>query len=153
MGRSSGSRPARPTWSRSPSTRTTGSVTARSGIPPATWSASRACAESGRGRPSEPSGPSIRHANSAAVQPPNYEETTMSSPIRSLVIPVSDLAAAKAVYTALLGQPHTDQPYYVGYNVDGFEVAQNPSGSGGGAVAYADVDDLDGIRETLLAAG
>jgi predicted enzyme related to lactoylglutathione lyase len=77
----------------------------------------------------------------------------MSSPIRSLVIPVSDLAAAKAVYTALLGQPHTDQPYYVGYNVDGFEVALNPSGSGGGAVAYADVDDLDGIRETLLAAG
>ena len=37
----------------------------------------------------------------------------MSPAIRSLVIPVSDLAAAKAVYTALLGNPHTDQPYYV----------------------------------------
>jgi len=47
----------------------------------------------------------------------------MSATIRSLVIPVSDLDAAKAVYTAVLGAPHTDQPYYVGYNVDGFEVA------------------------------
>ena len=77
----------------------------------------------------------------------------MSSPIRSLVIPVSDLTAAKAVYTPLLGEPHTDEPYYVGYNVDGFEVALNPAGSGGGAVAFADVDDLDGTREKLLAAG
>jgi hypothetical protein len=42
------------------------------------------------------------------------EETNMSPTIRSLVIPVSDLEAAKAVYTALLGAPHTDQPYYVG---------------------------------------
>jgi extradiol dioxygenase family protein len=31
----------------------------------------------------------------------------MSPTIRSLVIPVSDLDAAKAVYTALLGAPHT----------------------------------------------
>ena len=57
----------------------------------------------------------------------------MSPTTRSLVIPVSDLDAAKAVYTALLGAPHTDQPYYVGYNVD--------------------VKDLDATRATLLAAG
>ena len=77
----------------------------------------------------------------------------MSATIRSLVIPVSDLAATKAVYTALLGTPHTDEAYYVGYNVDGFEVALNPAGAGGGPVAFADVDDLDGMRATLLAAG
>src|SRR5258706_13142147 len=82
------------------------------------------------------------------------EETTMSATIRSLVIPVSDLDAAKAVYTALLGAPHTDQPYYVGYNVDGFEVALNPGEEvGGGPVAFADVEDLDATRLTLLAAG
>ena len=51
----------------------------------------------------------------------------MSPTIRSLVIPVSDLEAAKAVYTALLGAPHTDQPYYVGYNVDGFEIGLGPA--------------------------
>ena len=36
------------------------------------------------------------------------EETSMSPTIRSLVIPVSDLDAAKAIYTALLGAPRTD---------------------------------------------
>jgi hypothetical protein len=34
----------------------------------------------------------------------------MSPTIRSLVIPVSNLDAAKAVYTALLGAPHTNTP-------------------------------------------
>ncbi|UQX86884.1 hypothetical protein M6D93_11255 [Jatrophihabitans telluris] len=77
----------------------------------------------------------------------------MSPTIRSLVIPVTDLAAAKAVYTALLGAPHTDESYYVGYNVDGFEVSLNPSGDTAGPVAFADVDDLDAARESLLAAG
>ena len=65
----------------------------------------------------------------------------MSPTIQSLVIPVTDLEAAKSVYTALLGTPHTDTPYYVGYNVGGFEVA------------FADVDDLEATRDTLLAAG
>jgi predicted enzyme related to lactoylglutathione lyase len=77
----------------------------------------------------------------------------MSPTIRSLVIPVSDLDTAKAVYTALLGAPHTDQPYYVGYNVDGFEVSLAPGDVAGGPVAYADVEDLDATRATLLAAG
>jgi predicted enzyme related to lactoylglutathione lyase len=77
----------------------------------------------------------------------------MSATIRSLVVPVSDLAAAKAVYTALFGEPHTDQPYYVGYDAEGFEVSLAPQEDTGGSVAFADVDDLDGVRTTLLAAG
>ena len=78
----------------------------------------------------------------------------MSPTIRSVVVPVTDLEAAKAIYTALFGAPHTDQPYYVGYNADGFEVSLNPQGKGiGGPVAYADVDDLDAVRAALLAAG
>ena len=40
----------------------------------------------------------------------------MSPTIRSLVVTVSDMDAVKKTYTALLGAPHTDQPYYVGYN-------------------------------------
>lgn len=77
----------------------------------------------------------------------------MSATIRSLVIPVTDLDATKTVYTALLGAPHTDESYYVGYNVEGFEIGLNPAGQGGGPVAFADVDDLDATRVTLLAAG
>ena len=77
----------------------------------------------------------------------------MSPTIRSIVVPVSDLDATKAVYPALYGAPHTDSPYYVGYNVDGFEVSLAPGEQTAGPVAYADVDDLDGMRESLLAAG
>jgi predicted enzyme related to lactoylglutathione lyase len=78
----------------------------------------------------------------------------MSPTIRSLVVPVSDLDAAKSVYTTLLGDPHTDQPYYVGYNVDGFEVSLAPHGDAAiGPVAYVDVEDLDATRATLLGAG
>ena len=78
----------------------------------------------------------------------------MSPTIRSVVVPVTDLEAAKAIYTALYGAPHTDQPYYVGYNADGFEISLNPQGKGvGGPVAYTDVDDLDAVRAALLAAG
>jgi predicted enzyme related to lactoylglutathione lyase len=77
----------------------------------------------------------------------------VSSTIRSLVIPVSDLDAAKTIYTALFGAPHTDQPYYVGYDVDGFEVSLAPGDVAGGPVAYADVEDLDATRAALLAAG
>ena len=42
---------------------------------------------------------------------------------------MSDLDAAKAVHTALLGSPHTDESYYVGYNVNGCEVGLNPAGA------------------------
>jgi hypothetical protein len=77
----------------------------------------------------------------------------MGTAIRSVVVPVTDLDAAKSVYTALYGAPHTDSPYYVGYHVDGFEVSLAPQEKTGGPVAYTDVDDLDGTRATLLAAG
>ena len=77
----------------------------------------------------------------------------MGTAIRSVVVPVTDLAAAKSVYTALYGAPHTDTPYYVGYNVDGFEVSLAPQEQTAGPVAYTDVDDLDAARDALLAAG
>ena len=77
----------------------------------------------------------------------------MSPTIQSLVIPVSDLAAAKVVYGALYGDPHTDTPYYVGYNVNGFEIALTPGDVSGGPVAYADVEDLDAAHAALIEAG
>lgn len=77
----------------------------------------------------------------------------MSPTIRSVVVPVSDLDAAKAVYGAVLGTPHTDTPYYVGYDVNGFEVSLNPNGETAGPVTNVDVDDLDAARATLLEAG
>lgn len=47
--------------------------------------------------------------------------------LRTAIYPVTDLAAAKAWYTALLGQaPHFDQPFYVGFEVGGFELGLLP---------------------------
>jgi hypothetical protein len=71
----------------------------------------------------------------------------MSPTIRSVVVPISDLVAAKAIYWALLGAPHTGQPYDVGYSAAGFEVGLDPHGDvAGWPVASADVDDLDAVR-------
>ena len=48
----------------------------------------------------------------------------MSPTIRSIVVPVSDLDATKAVYTALYGAPHTDPEASLAFYRDilGFEV-------------------------------
>src|SRR6478735_4080301 len=77
----------------------------------------------------------------------------MSTTLQSAVIPVSDLDAAKAVYGTLFGEPHTDTPYYVGYNVSGFEIALTPADVSGGPVLYADIADLDAAHAELIAAG
>jgi predicted enzyme related to lactoylglutathione lyase len=80
----------------------------------------------------------------------------MSPTIRSLVVPVSDLNAAKAVYRALLGEPHTDQPYYVGYRLGDQEVGLDPNGHAQGMtgpVSYWDVDDIEKTVSVLVEAG
>ena len=49
--------------------------------------------------------------------------------IKTVLHPVTDLAAAKAVYTALLGiEPQADAPYYVGYEVEGQQIGLVPGG-------------------------
>ncbi len=79
------------------------------------------------------------------------------SAVNTLIFPVADLNAAKKVFTTLLGaQPHTDQPYYVGYNVDGQEIALDPNGHRKGltgATPYWSVDDLEATVAALTAAG
>lgn len=79
------------------------------------------------------------------------------SAVSTLIYPVTDLAAAKAVFTALLRtEPHTDEPYYVGYSVDGQEIALDPSGHRKGltgATPYWPVDDLEGALTALVEAG
>ncbi len=63
--------------------------------------------------------------------------------IASIVYTVQDLDAAKAIHTALLGtEPHTDESYYVGFNVGGLEIGLSPQGQGASPIAYVGVDDL-----------
>jgi predicted enzyme related to lactoylglutathione lyase len=79
------------------------------------------------------------------------------SAVNTLIYPVADLDAAKRVFTALLGaQPHTDEAYYVGYNVDGQEFALDPNGHRKGlkgATPFWSVDDLEATIASLVDAG
>jgi predicted enzyme related to lactoylglutathione lyase len=47
--------------------------------------------------------------------------------LRTAIYPASDLAAAKHWYTQVLDQqPYFDEPFYVGFNVGGFELGLIP---------------------------
>ena len=77
--------------------------------------------------------------------------------IKTVLHPVSDLAAAKAVYTALLGvRPQVDDSYYVGFEADGQHIGLVPNGGPQGMtspVAYWHVPDIEAKVVEVTAAG
>lgn len=76
--------------------------------------------------------------------------------IHNIVYAVADLDAATAIHTALLGtEPHTNTPYYVGYNVGGVEIALTPHDQAGlrPPVAHVLVADLDAALAEVQKAG
>jgi predicted enzyme related to lactoylglutathione lyase len=75
--------------------------------------------------------------------------------VSTIVYPVTDVARAKAVYTALLGTPPTtDQPWYVGWHVDGQDIGLDPHGDvTAGPLAHHHVTDIRATLAALLAAG
>jgi predicted enzyme related to lactoylglutathione lyase len=80
----------------------------------------------------------------------------MTTGFRTIIIPVKDLDAAKALYGGLLGVPPTvDMAYYVGFEAGDQHVGLDPSGHGGagGPVAYWHTADIEGDVERLSAQG
>ena len=77
--------------------------------------------------------------------------------IRTVLHPVSDLAAAKAVYTALLGVPPTaESDYYVGFDAAGQHIGLVPGGGPqamSSPVAYWHVPDIEAKLAEVTAAG
>jgi len=77
--------------------------------------------------------------------------------IKTVLHPVSDLAKAKAVYTALLGiPPQHDSSYYVGYEAAGQHIGLVPAGgpqSMTSPVAYWHVPDIEAKLAEVTAAG
>jgi predicted enzyme related to lactoylglutathione lyase len=77
--------------------------------------------------------------------------------IKTVLHPVSDLAKAKATYTALLGfAPQTDSPYYVGFDTEGQHIGLVPGGGPQGMtspVAYWHVPDIEAKLAEVIAAG
>jgi predicted enzyme related to lactoylglutathione lyase len=77
--------------------------------------------------------------------------------IKTVLHPVTDLAKAKAVYTALLGmEPQADAAYYVGYEAAGQQIGLVPGGGAQGMtspVAYWHVPDIEAKLAEVTAAG
>jgi len=77
--------------------------------------------------------------------------------IKTVLHPVSDLDAAKAVYAALLGtQPQHDASYYVGFDVAGQHIGLVPGGGPQGMtspVAFWHVPDIEARLAAVTAAG
>jgi predicted enzyme related to lactoylglutathione lyase len=77
--------------------------------------------------------------------------------IKTVLHPVSDLEAAKPVYTALLGiPPQHDAPYYVGFEVAGQHIGLVPGGGPQGMtspVAFWHVPDIEAKLAEVTAAG
>jgi predicted enzyme related to lactoylglutathione lyase len=72
---------------------------------------------------------------------------------------VPDLDKAKAWYAAAFGlAPYFDEPFYVGFNIGGYELGLDPDPSGGspgpgGSVPYWRVDSIHAAVQHFVASG
>jgi predicted enzyme related to lactoylglutathione lyase len=78
--------------------------------------------------------------------------------LRTVIYHVPDVALAKAWYSAAFGiTPYFDEPFYVGFDVGGFELGLHPDMTGvqfgNNAVAYWGVPDIAAAHAALLAQG
>lgn len=79
--------------------------------------------------------------------------------LRTVIYRASDLSKAKTWYTAVLGiEPYFSEPFYVGFNVGGFELGLDPDArdlaqGSGGVIAYWGVENADTALQKLLELG
>jgi len=79
--------------------------------------------------------------------------------LRTAIYYVPDMGKAKTWYRSLLGiDPYFDQPFYIGFNVGGFELGLHPAGAEhlpgpAGAVPYWGVERMTVAWPRLLGLG
>jgi predicted enzyme related to lactoylglutathione lyase len=77
--------------------------------------------------------------------------------LRTTIYKVGDINQAKAWYSQVLGiQPYFDEPFYVGFNVGGYELGLQPEEgqtTKGGVATYWGVSDVKKTYEKLLSQG
>lgn len=77
--------------------------------------------------------------------------------LRTVGYKVPDIAKAKEWYASILGvEPYFDQPFYVGFNVAGYELGLQPGDNNpktANEVVYWGVDDVQAAYDHLLARG
>jgi predicted enzyme related to lactoylglutathione lyase len=82
----------------------------------------------------------------------------MLQKLRTVIYKVNDLQKAKEWYSALAGAaPYFDEPFYVGFNIGGFELGLDPdmenTVSGNQSVAYWAVEDIHAVVDRALSLG
>lgn len=84
----------------------------------------------------------------------------LAKALMTAIYPVPDIAAAKSWYATAFGvDPYFDEPYYVGFNVGGYELGLVPSEPPGhapgneGVTAYWGVENADEAWKQLVTAG
>jgi predicted enzyme related to lactoylglutathione lyase len=98
----------------------------------------------------------VRHLCQDGVFDIVMETCIMIKGLRTVVYPVADMAAAKDWYAKVFETaPYFDQPFYVGFNVGGFELGLIPDGQSGtaGSMPYWGVDDIAAEVERITALG
>jgi catechol 2,3-dioxygenase-like lactoylglutathione lyase family enzyme len=75
--------------------------------------------------------------------------------LRTIIYPAPDLAAATASWSAITGvEPYFDEPFYVGFNIGGYELGLQPDADvAAGPITYWGVDDIDAALSHVISAG
>jgi len=78
--------------------------------------------------------------------------------LRTVIYKIDDLDKAREWYSSLLGfGPYFDQPFYIGFNVGGYELGLDPDNAGvvrgDSPAAYWGVDDIAAVIEMLKTDG
>jgi predicted enzyme related to lactoylglutathione lyase len=90
------------------------------------------------------------------VVPDSHGGAIMLLGLRTVAYHVSNIAAGKEWYTKVVGHPpYFDQPFYVGFEVGGFELGLVPDGKpgAGGTLAYWGTADIDAEVARLVGLG
>lgn len=76
--------------------------------------------------------------------------------LRTTIYKVGDISEAKVWYTKAFGvEPYFDEPFYVGFNIAGYELGLQPDESvtGDNVVTYWGVEDINAGYEHFLNIG
>lgn len=82
----------------------------------------------------------------------------MFKKLRTVIYHVNDIDKAREWYINITGiQPYFDEPFYVGFDINGYELGLDPDAAGvlkgNQSVAYWAVDNINDVVEKLITAG
>ncbi len=85
------------------------------------------------------------------------ESAALFKGIRTVIYAVDDIERGKAWYANAFGvAPYFDEPFYVGFNIGGYELGLDPNAGpsgAGGSTAYWGVDNADDLFAHMIASG